>query len=471
MRNWRSESGQVLVLTALSMTTMLGFMGFAVDVGQLFHAKRGLQAAVDDAAISGAVAYKYDTSGGGAANSTHIQNAAAAAVAANGISNVTVTSSFSGSVTTPTLAVMSPPVDGPNTGSASFVEAILTVPESTYFMRIFGFNSINVTTRAVAGNGGQSSACIYILNPSGSQQMYMGGKFTVDAPGCGIVINSNDPCALYFNGGGQGQSSSLNSGWVSVNGGACKQVADSTPAPVVNTGIYVADPLAATTTIPDSSDCGTSDSTATISASYTPSSASGFNGIVCFPNTVTITGTGTIGSCTSSTYLHLGPAIYVFQKGVIFNGGCIDSPSGVTLDLAGYKQQGGTDDSLNVTTNTQFNLTAPTTPLTCNSGCGSNTTYGNENIVIEQSPTQNPNGVININQGTTVGTITGIIYAPAAELYIQDQGAQSSTGTALTLKTDLVVGSFNDQAANVEITCIQCGGGTTTQLTKITLVE
>lgn len=471
MKIWKDQRGQVLVLTALSMSMMLGFMGFAVDVGQLFHAKRSLQAAVDDAALSGALAYKYDTAGGGAANSTHIQDAAKQALAANGITSVTVTGSYSSNVTSTTLAVMSPPSDGPNAGSASFVEAILTVPESTTFMSIFGFNTVNVLTRAVAGNGGQSAACIYVLNPTGSQQMYMGGKFTVDAPGCGIVVNSSDPCALYFNGGGQGQSSSLNSGWVSVDGGACQQVADSTPPPVTNTGEQVADPLAATTTIPDTSQCDATDSTTTSITGATYTLPSGAN-IVCFQQTITMTGAGTAGSCswTSGNYLNLPTAIYVFEKGVKFNGGCIGSSSGVTLDLLGSFKDGGIYDSLGVTTNTQFNLTAPTSPVSCSSGCGSNSTYGNENIVIEQ-PVTNTLGVININQGTAEGTITGIVYAPAAELYIQDQGAQSNTGTALTLTTDLIVGSFNDQAANVTVNCLQCGGGANTQLTKVTLVE
>ena len=464
MRNLRDERGQVLVLSALSMMLLLGFMGFAIDVGQLFHAKRTFQAAVDDAAIAGAIAYKDDTAGGGAASATHIQNAAQTAVKANGINNVTVTTSYSSNVTTPTLFVSSPPTHGPNAGTASFVEAILTVPQSTTFMSLFGFNSINVMTRAVAGNGGQSSACIYILNPDGSQQMYMGGKFTVNAPGCGIVINSIDACALYFNGGGQGQSSTLDAGWIAVAGGACKQVSDSNPPPVTFTGSQVADPLLASTTVPGPTACGAAiDNTSSITASYTPASS-----IVCFPNTVTIKGTGTAGACTSSNYLHLGQAIYVFQKGVIFNGGCVDSPTGVTLDLYGNYKQGSMYDSLYVATQTQFNLTAPSTPVSCSSGCGDNTTYGNENIVIEQ-PYSNT-GVININQGTANGTITGIIYAPKGELFIQDQGAGGSNGIALTLNADVIVGSFNDQAADVTINSLQSSGNPT-QLTHITLVE
>ena len=53
MRILREEDGQTLVMTALCATVLIGFMGLAVDVGVLFHAKRNLQTAADDAAIAG----------------------------------------------------------------------------------------------------------------------------------------------------------------------------------------------------------------------------------------------------------------------------------------------------------------------------------------------------------------------------------------------------------------------------------
>ena len=471
MRKLKGESGQVLVLTALSMMLLMGFMGFAIDVGQLFHAKRTLQAAADDAAVAGALAYQTDTKGGGTASATHIQNSAQTAAEANGVSSsVTVTTSYSSSVTTPTLAIMSPPADGPNMNTNGFVEAILTVPQSTTFMSLFGFSSVNVMTRAVAGPGATSPACIYILDPDG-ESMYMGGKFTVNAPGCGIVINSNNSCALYFNGGGQGQSSTLTSGWVSVNGGACKQVSDSTPPPVINTGVQVADPLKGIVNWPTLTDCDSTNSATTITTSYTPTADS----VVCFPFTVTIGTSGNYnGSCTSSNTINLGDALYVFEKGVIFNGGCVNT-TGATFDLYGsYKASNGTYYSITTTTGTEFNLNAPSTSFACNSCVsGSSGTYGNADIVIEQ-PYGNT-GILNLNQGTSVGnagafgTLTGEIYAPAAELSLTDQGAASSTGTDLTLNADLIVGSLSDQASNVTINSLQ--DTTNTQLKHVTLVE
>ena len=61
-RGLREESGTVLVLSALLMTALLGFVALATDVGLLLHAKRDMQIAADAAAIAGALDYKYNGS-------------------------------------------------------------------------------------------------------------------------------------------------------------------------------------------------------------------------------------------------------------------------------------------------------------------------------------------------------------------------------------------------------------------------
>ena len=53
MKIFRNEDGQTLVLTALCMTAMLGFMALAIDVGILFRSKRNMQIAADSAAVKG----------------------------------------------------------------------------------------------------------------------------------------------------------------------------------------------------------------------------------------------------------------------------------------------------------------------------------------------------------------------------------------------------------------------------------
>ncbi len=81
MKNFRkAESGQILVITALSMTVLLGFMAIAINVGLLFNARRKLQNAVDAAATSGAIDYMFNGS------QTSATAAATAALHANGFS-------------------------------------------------------------------------------------------------------------------------------------------------------------------------------------------------------------------------------------------------------------------------------------------------------------------------------------------------------------------------------------------------
>ena len=54
MRFRQGESGQTLVLAAVCIPLVLGFVAMAVDIGLLFRAKRNLQIAADAGAINAA---------------------------------------------------------------------------------------------------------------------------------------------------------------------------------------------------------------------------------------------------------------------------------------------------------------------------------------------------------------------------------------------------------------------------------
>jgi len=453
MNAFKNESGQVLVLTALSVTLLMGFMGLAADIGVLFHDRRNLQSAADAAAIAGALAYKYDTQSGNFSNrTTDIQNAAKAAAALNGVSNLTVTGTFPTSVTAPTLYVTSPPTDGPNSGTTSLVEAILTVPESTFFAAVLGTSTMNLTTRAVAGPGGPSTACNYNLQKTGTG-MYMGGRFNAYEPTCGVIVNSSDSCAMKFNGG----AGSLVTAWVGVVGGACGQSNDSSPTPVLGAP-YTPDPLYSAVNWPTPSNACTTGNTFT-GTTLSPSNLSSLTssgGIICLANKVTISGPSISSSSPyCSNWLTLPSAMYIFEGGVVFNGGCIQSDTGgVTFDLYGSYIQSQSSSTVNpgtysitVTTNTYFNLNAMTTSTVCSTCSIGN--YGNIDLLMMQPPSNT--AAININQGTSFGTLNGTIYAPNAEIQLTDQGAISNSGMALTINGDLIDANLNVQASNITI--------------------
>src|SRR5215475_2110057 len=87
MRFRDDESGQMLVLTALCMTLLMGFLALAIDVGILFRAKRNVQIAADAGAIAGALHQQYGGSPGPACGGgvTGVRCAVQNAVGANGI--------------------------------------------------------------------------------------------------------------------------------------------------------------------------------------------------------------------------------------------------------------------------------------------------------------------------------------------------------------------------------------------------
>src|SRR5258707_15075779 len=103
MKILRDENGQTLVLTALCMTALLGFMALAIDVGLLFRAKRNMQIAADGAALAAALDYYYNNAT--ASNPVaHAQAAGQTAATANGVTDGT-----NGTVT-----INCHPTSGPN---------------------------------------------------------------------------------------------------------------------------------------------------------------------------------------------------------------------------------------------------------------------------------------------------------------------------------------------------------------------
>jgi len=180
------ECGQVIVFTLLSMTLLLGFLALAIDVGILFRAKRNAQIAADAAAVAGALDYKYNSSVSSA------QTAGAAAATANGVTNGT-----GGAV----VAINIPPKYGNYAGFDGFVEAVVTQPNSTFFMGMLsGKTSTTVGSRAVAGSG-SGAGCIWTLARSGSD-VSLTGSGALTASMCKIYDDSSASNALKLTGSG-----------------------------------------------------------------------------------------------------------------------------------------------------------------------------------------------------------------------------------------------------------------------------
>ncbi|MGB8477541.1 MAG: pilus assembly protein TadG-related protein [Acidobacteriaceae bacterium] len=405
-RKLKDESGQAMILTLLSMTVLLGVVGFAADVGTLLRAKRNLQIAADSAAIAGAAELNY----------SDMTSAGQAAAAQNGV----IVGTNGG-----TVAINTPPSYGAYAGQVGYVEAIVSQSQPTFFMNIFNIASQTITARAVATTSA-SNGCVYVLSPNGSPALELKGSSTLTALNCSVIVDSNDQNALHFTGG----KASLTARSVGVVGGDGGQTGDSTPAPV--TGIApVSDPLGGLT-FPTPTGCTTpaGNLTGTISPGCysVPAGKKGALGTITIDNATLNSGT------------------YVFEGNVDLEGTVSTvAGGGTTLDIV--------NGALTEGTGTVLDLVAPTS--------------GAYNGIAIMQPSSNANP-LTFDKGSSSGLIEGIIYAPNAELFLQDSGGDKNGG--LQLITDLIVGSLYNQTAQLTITNYSTTVSTS-PLTKVALVE
>jgi hypothetical protein len=354
MKSLGNERGQALIVSAVSLTVLLGFAAFATDVGVQLHEKRMAQTAADAAAIAAASALY---AGGNEAAAT---TAGRADAALNGFTN-----GSNGTVVT----INTPVTDDANpafNSVAGYVEAIVSKPISTPFMNTFThlfnpgstFTGLTVGARAVARLA-PGNACIYTLGTSGIDIDGSGGETLIDTH-CGIIDDSSSTNALTLTGGAQ-----VNVATIGIVGGISDTIG-ATDASLVYTGIaYVSDPLAYldseepssnTTGLTCANDPNPSGSV-TISPSgpvacYSGLTASGGSTLsITNPGVIIITGNITI---SGSSTINFGSGLYIFTGKFAASGGDMVNGTNVTFYAAG---SGG---SYSLTGGANLDLTAPT---------------------------------------------------------------------------------------------------------------
>lgn len=364
-----AENGQTLVLTAICMTVITGFVGLGVDVGLLFHAKRNLQIAADAAATAAALDYHYNGS------VTSAQSAGQAAATANGVTN------GSGGAT---VTINCPPASGPSIGDGitckGFAEALVEQPTQTFFMGAFGFGSVQISARGVAGLAA-GGGCVYAVNPLGSGIQASGGSSNISVPTCKVY----DDSSLSLSGGSSVDAKSINVvGSTSLGGG-------STTSPSPNTISSFPDPLAfvQAPTVPGSCTAVINNTSGTYSQG-------------CY-SSITV---------SSGNTVNFSPGLYVVNGNMTVQGGTVTGTGGVTFYVTGQVKFQGASSSTD--------LTAPTSGE-----------Y--KGILFFQSRTDSQQFQFTGGSG---GTIEGIIYAPDAQILF-------SGGSVGTLEADLIGGSLD----------------------------
>jgi hypothetical protein len=211
-RRLGGESGQTLIMVAILLPVMMGVSGLALDVGTLYHHRRRMQTAADAGALAGAYDVYRGRPGSAVATATRESGT-------NGFTNGTDGS---------TVTVHYPPVAGNHVGDTRFVEVIVDQAAPTWFMSLFGWNSVDVKARAVAGAGSNGANCVYVLDPS-MDGAFQGNSSAVLDASCGIIVNSTDSDAMRTSSSAQVIATN-----VSITGGyAIASSSSITPTPVV----------------------------------------------------------------------------------------------------------------------------------------------------------------------------------------------------------------------------------------------
>ena len=125
MSRLRNERGQVIVLTVIALTVLLGMSALVLDVGAWFRTKRQLQATADAAALAGAQALP-DAPGTAQGMAVTYADKNGGGVLAG---DVTITSTYNGNDTIAVAAKKNQP---------------------GFFSRVFGVNAVDVGAKAKA---------------------------------------------------------------------------------------------------------------------------------------------------------------------------------------------------------------------------------------------------------------------------------------------------------------------------------
>lgn len=199
---WKNQEGAVVVIAGLLLTVLLGFVGLALDLGNLIVTKTKMQNAVDAAVLGGGLLLP--------STGQATKDRANSFITANNFTPVT------GQPTFDIDAVVNPT-------SLPEINYSMTKNVQTYFMGLFGYSTVPITAAAKAvlqstGSSGPFSYALFSgsgLNISGNAtihgSVHANGSVTLTGN-----INVNEPGII--NGNVEGATGVSASGNISVDG-------------------------------------------------------------------------------------------------------------------------------------------------------------------------------------------------------------------------------------------------------------
>lgn len=401
MRFHCEDRAQAIVLIALAMSTILLGVGIAIDTGQLYAGRRGVQNAADSAAWAGAVVIQ---TAGASGFTAATRTAAAAAAVADALRNGYAITAAD---------VNAPPASGTFREDPGFVEVSITASVQTSFFP--GPRSVTVRSVAGATRSGRGNAVHILIGGNSAAALDLTGAGRLDVTGGDISVNSTASASIRIASGGitTGSQATRVAGSPGTSAGDAGQVV---PAVVANQAA-AADPFL---TLPGPS------TTALWGGAYGATPA-------------VLTERGAVDRNNSNTALSPG----------IYTGGIrIRGTSNVTMNPGIYiLRGGGTDYGFTVEGTAQVNMasatagvlifntysTYPATPGTTSCGQINIDTPGS--VTLRPATAGSYAGIVIYQDrqcttadfariaGTGTRNLTGTIYVPSAELRIAELGA------------------------------------------------
>lgn len=183
----RDESGQNLIIVALMMVVLIGFLGLVIDVGYALAQRRLAQNAADAAAHAGARALHFDED-----------------VVAAGLQYST-SNGFDPNDADTTVTINNPPnASSTFAGDTSYVQAIVERQVTPVFARILWDGTFNISAQAAASvvqdrwTGG-----VLTLNEAAHRALDIRGSSQIEVIDGTAHVNSSQSDALYMTGNTQ----------------------------------------------------------------------------------------------------------------------------------------------------------------------------------------------------------------------------------------------------------------------------
>jgi len=226
MNRHRRQGGQSLVLAALLIPALTGFVGLAVDGGEAANEQQIVRSAADGAALAGL----YAIANGSA--TTAATTLAQQLLVAVPLPIADLTMSYLDAGGSPTIV----------TANVVTVRAVVADSHTTFFLRALGVPNLLLTATAEAkggGSGGAAAACAVCLMGATGTTLSERNSASMTITGGPLNVNSNGVSAI-----DQDNGAALTAPSITVVGGVLKGTGTITPSPVTSSAAIL-DPFAA----------------------------------------------------------------------------------------------------------------------------------------------------------------------------------------------------------------------------------